>query len=222
MPVTRLMRSPASDSRSGRISGMPPPTEASKRMSTPARSRGLEHLAPVRRHQLLVGGHDGLARGERVGDQRAGGLDAAHDLDHDVDVGVVHDRGRVGGEGGGRQRQPTVASEVAHDHLGHLDAHAGALLQHVGVVVDQLHECGTDVAAPQDPDPYPLVQRWSHRVSLPHGGRRPPHRGGRHGRPGRRRSRAAPPPEPGPRGRTRLRGAASGCRWKPSSGRRRR
>ena len=54
--------------------------------------------------QLLVGGDHRLARLERVEDQLAGGLDAADDLDHDVDVGVGHDRGGVVGEDVGARR----------------------------------------------------------------------------------------------------------------------
>ena len=70
MPITRRMRSPASDSRSGRMSGMPPATDASNRRSTPAASGGLEQLLAGVREQLLVGGDDrlaGLQRGERSG-----------------------------------------------------------------------------------------------------------------------------------------------------------
>ena len=94
MPITRRMRSPASDSRSGRMSGMPP---ADRRLEQDVDARalgGLEQLAPVRGEQLLVGGDDRLAAHQRLDDQRAGRLDAADDLDDDVDVGIADHRAR--------------------------------------------------------------------------------------------------------------------------------
>ena len=94
IPMTRLMRSPASDSRSGRISGMPAATAASNSRSTPAALGGREQLGADVGEQLLVGGDDGLAVGERGEHELARGLDAADDLDDDVDVGVLDDRRR--------------------------------------------------------------------------------------------------------------------------------
>ena len=73
---------------------MPPATAASKSRSTPARSAAANSSAPYVGQQLLVGGDDRLAGLERVEDQLAGRLDAADDLDDDVDVGVVDDRAR--------------------------------------------------------------------------------------------------------------------------------
>ena len=95
MPITRRMRSPASDSRSGRMSGMPPATDASNSRSTPAPSAVSNSSRADVGEQLLVGGDDGLARLQRVEDQRACRLDAADDLDDDVDVGIADDRGGV-------------------------------------------------------------------------------------------------------------------------------
>ena len=53
---------------------------------------GLEQLGAVVGQQLLVAGDHRLARLQGGEDQLAGRLDAADDLDHDVDVGVVDDR----------------------------------------------------------------------------------------------------------------------------------
>ena len=114
MPVTRRIFSPASDSRSGRMSGMPPATDASKSRSTPGALRGLEQLGADVREQLLVGGDDRLARASAVEDERAGRLDAADHLDDDVDGRIGDDRGRVGGEHALRQRDRTVLRDVAH------------------------------------------------------------------------------------------------------------
>ena len=98
MPITRVMRSPTSDSRSGRMIGMPPATAASKSRSTPARSAACEQLGAVLGQQLLVAGDDRLARLEGGEDELAGRLDAADELDDEVDVGVVDDRRRRRGE----------------------------------------------------------------------------------------------------------------------------
>ncbi len=46
MPITRWMRSPASDSRSARMSGTPPATDASNRRSTPAAAAASHSSAP--------------------------------------------------------------------------------------------------------------------------------------------------------------------------------
>ena len=92
MPITRRMRSPASDSRSGRMSGMPPATDASNSRSTPAPLGGLEQLLADVGEQLLVGGDDrlaGLRARSRI--ELARRLDAADHLDDDVDVGVGDD-----------------------------------------------------------------------------------------------------------------------------------
>ena len=182
---------------------------------------GLEQLPPVGGDELLVGGDHRLAAHQRLDDEAAGGLDAADDLHHDVDVGVVDHRSGVVGEAPARQRQVAVLGEVVHRHPGHLERHAGARLDHVGVVVDEAHECTTHVTTAEDPDPYPLVHQFA-RVS-PHRrtGRSLPQTR-RHARRDRRTSRAGRPRGPARRARTRPPGAARGCSSTPSSGRTRR
>ena len=78
-----------------------------------ARHRGLErhHHAPLLRRredlvampgeQRLVGGDHVLAVLDRLQDQILRDLGAADQLDHDVDVGIAHDRERIGGHLGG-------------------------------------------------------------------------------------------------------------------------
>src|SRR3954466_15899609 len=120
MPITRRMRSPASDSRSGRMSGMPPPTDASKRMSTPAPSAVSNSSRPWVAMSSLLAVTTGLPPlsastmrpragsvppQERFDEEATGGLEAADDLDHDVDVGIAHDRGGIVGEASRRERQ---------------------------------------------------------------------------------------------------------------------
>ena len=59
---------------------------------------GLEELGAVLGEQLLVAGDDRLAGLEGGEDEVAGGLDAADELDDEVDVGIVDDRAGVVGE----------------------------------------------------------------------------------------------------------------------------
>ncbi len=118
MPMTWSMGSPSNDSRSGRTSGMPPPTAASNSTSTPDASAVANTSAAVVGQQLLVGGDDRLARLERVEDELAGRLDAPDHLDDHVDVGIVHDRGGVVGEAVQGQIDPSVLGRVAHRHPG--------------------------------------------------------------------------------------------------------
>lgn len=60
-----------------------------------------EERRTVLGEQRLVGRDDGRAVLEGGGDQRAGGLDAADDLDDDVDVAPFDQRRRVRGDQGG-------------------------------------------------------------------------------------------------------------------------
>ena len=67
------------------MSGMPPATAASNSRSTPGVvGRGVQLGADVG-EQFLVGGDDRLAVAQRGGDELAGRLDAADDLDDQVD-----------------------------------------------------------------------------------------------------------------------------------------
>src|SRR5579859_622028 len=60
MPMTRRMRSPASDSRSGRISGIPPATDASKSRSTPASAAASKSSDPTLASSSLLAVTTGL------------------------------------------------------------------------------------------------------------------------------------------------------------------
>ena len=68
--------------------------------------RRVEQLGPVGGEQLLVGGDDRLARLQGGEDEGAGRLDAADDLDDQVDVGVGDDAGGVVGEHAGGEGRP--------------------------------------------------------------------------------------------------------------------
>ena len=104
--------------------------------------------------QLLVRRDDRLAPAESGGDQLTGRLDAADDLHHEVDVGVLDDGDRVVGELGPPDVEVAVAGEVAHGHLGDLEVDARARLDLLGPGGDEGHERAADVAAAEDTDAY--------------------------------------------------------------------
>ena len=76
MPMIRRIRSPASDSRSGRIRGMPPATADSKSRSTPAVDAASNSSAPQLASSSLLAVTTGLPDLRAVEDQGAGRLDA--------------------------------------------------------------------------------------------------------------------------------------------------
>ena len=114
MPITRVMRSPASDSRSGRMSGMPPATDASNSRSTPAVSAASNSSSPKFASSSLFAVTTGLPDFKRGEDQPARGFDAADDLDDDVDVGIADDGVGVVGEHAGREVDVALLGDVVH------------------------------------------------------------------------------------------------------------
>ena len=75
MPISRWMRSPASDSRSGRMSGMPPPTDASNSRSRPADAAAWNSSEPTLASSSLLAVITGLPalRASRIS-ERAGSM----------------------------------------------------------------------------------------------------------------------------------------------------
>ena len=102
--------------------------------------------------QLLVAGDDGLARAQRALDQAAGRLDAADDLHHEVDRGVVDHRLGVGGEQGGVELTGPFLGDRADGHPGQLQLHAAGGGDGGPAFVQQLDEGTTDDAATQESD----------------------------------------------------------------------
>ena len=109
----------------------------------------LEQLGPVLGEQLLVAGDHRLARLQGGEDEVAGGFDAADQLDHEVDPGVVDDRSGVVGEPVRREADGTGLGEVAHGDACHLEVKTGAGGDGGLLGTDQLDEGCTHVAAPQ-------------------------------------------------------------------------
>jgi hypothetical protein len=85
--------------------------------------------------QRLVGGHHGLAGGERAGEQPLGRLDAADHLDHDVDVVAGDERGGVRGQQLGRDLRVLV--QPAHRDAAHPHRRADPRGQVAGLLVEQ-------------------------------------------------------------------------------------
>ena len=83
----------------------------------------LRKLDAMGRDQGLVGGDHVLAGTQRHGDIGIGGLDAAHDLRHRADSGIVHDRFHAGNLEG------LVLLAGTHQHGAGLETRA--LLQHL-------------------------------------------------------------------------------------------
>ena len=86
MPAIHSIRLAVRPSRSALMIGMPPGDRAFERDHHALRVRGGEDLVAVPREQRLVGGDHVLAVGDRLQDERARRLDAADQLDDDVDV----------------------------------------------------------------------------------------------------------------------------------------
>ena len=108
IPITRRIRSPASDSRNGRMTGMAPATAASYRRSTPCAAAQSASSAPDAAKTRLVGGDDRLARPQGRLDQLMRGVKPADQLDHDVHVRANRQRRAVGPE----QRRPEWSAAV--------------------------------------------------------------------------------------------------------------
>ncbi len=102
--------------------------------------------------QLLVAGDHRLARLERGEHQLACRLDAADDLDDDVDLGVDHDPGGVEREHVLGQLDRTLLGQAPHRHTGHLEEHPGAGGDGVAAAVDEIDQRRADVAAAQQTD----------------------------------------------------------------------
>ena len=114
MPMTRRMRSPASDSRSGRMSGMPPATDASNSRSTPAFSAASNSSSPKLASSSLFAVTTGLAAFSAARIRLRAGSTPPIDLDDDVDVGVGDDRLGVVREHAVGELDVALLGEVVH------------------------------------------------------------------------------------------------------------
>ena len=123
MPSMRCTPLTIIDSRSTRITGNGG-AHAGLEAQLDALPLGLgEELFAVARQQLLVGRDHRLAGAQQFEHVAAGGFDAAHDLGHHGDRGVVAQAGEIGGEQA--RGRLGVSLGIAHQRCGHLDRAAG-------------------------------------------------------------------------------------------------
>ena len=147
-----------------------------------------EEFGAVSGQDLLVGGHHRLAARQSRQQQLPGGVDAADELHHDVDLGMAHHGRGVAGEQVGRHAGAGTVRRANRDRDGHeLGAAAGGDLG--APLLQKLHERSADRAAAQDAHADP-----------PGGGRGTgrSRRGGDHPCSRYRRSRPTPGPRPAP------------------------
>ena len=138
--------------------GMPPATLASKATARPCRRRRLEDLGAVLGQQRLVGGDDVLAGRQQIEHGLPGPVDAADQLDDDVDGRVVRapsrrsvvssSRGRATGRG---------LCRVADDDAAQHQRPAGPGRQALGLFEQQLGHAAADGAAADQGDVQGLV-----------------------------------------------------------------
>ena len=81
---------------------------------------------PAAREQRLVGRDHRLAGGDGLAEKAAGRLDAAHELDDDVDVGIVDELPRVLDEHALFELHAAVAPRVEIRHADYIDGEAEA------------------------------------------------------------------------------------------------
>jgi hypothetical protein len=117
------------------------------------------------RQQLLVGGDDRLAVRQRGRDQFSGRLDAADDLDDQIDARVGHHSVRVAGQHTVGQRHASLAADVAHRHRRDLELQPGSRFDRTLLLAHQLHQRGAHVAAAEQADP-DHISIQSHGVRL--------------------------------------------------------
>ena len=83
-------------------------------------------LGELRREQLLVGGHDRLARGQRRDQDRLDG-GAARGFDDDVDLGIADELERAIGDRDAGRARPAILGHVAHRDPRDAEPHAIAI-----------------------------------------------------------------------------------------------
>ena len=101
------------------------------------RLRRAEQVSAPLREQLLVGGHDGLARREQVAQVAGRRVESAHHLGDDLDRRVVADLGEVGGEDRAVGQPAARPLRVAHERLDDAQPVTGGTLDVVGILGQQ-------------------------------------------------------------------------------------
>ena len=217
IPITREMRSPASDSRSGRMIGMPPATAASKSRSTPLRSAASNSSAPCLASSSLLPVITGLPAFSAVRMRsRAGSTPPISSTTRSISGSSTIDLASSVSRSGGRLiGRGLVRSRTAMRATSRWSPVRAAMVA-----------CWAPISstrgAPTLPHPSTPTLTWFtvHMVEARSSPTPSRFTAGRRGGAGRRRSRGGPPRGHDPRRRTRPRGAGPCCSWTPSSGRR--
>src|SRR5213594_528533 len=144
MPKTERMRLATSPPLTAWISGMPPATAA----------RLVVELGAVVGEERLVGGDHVLAGTERLQDERARGLEAADQLDDDLDGGIREHARRVGGHRELLDVEALArAGEVYVGDGGEGEPAPGTLLEHRPARLENLGDARADGAEAEQSDP---------------------------------------------------------------------
>ncbi len=119
----------------------------------PHRVGRVEQLGAPGGQQLLVGGHHRLPEPQSLEDERAGRLDATHDLDDHVDLRVVHHRRCVADQAGDVDRGVSLLGGVADRDPLDLDRQPGPIANRLGVLREEPGHPGAHDSTAEHADP---------------------------------------------------------------------
>jgi hypothetical protein len=125
---------------SGLMMGMPPPTLASKAMSTPLDGRGVHDLLTVGCDERLVGGHHALAGVESREDDIAGDTGAPDELDDDIEFRIGDELECICGERSLGQPEGLRATGIAISETHEPDVDTGAPPEVLGMASEDLRD----------------------------------------------------------------------------------
>ncbi len=152
IPAIHSMRLAVRPSRSALMIGMPPATAASKATTTPFSRAAAKISVPCTASSALLAVTTCLPAAIASSTSAAGDPGAADQLDHDVDVGPVDQRARVGADLGGAAGDPARAFEVDVDDMGDADLAAGAAPDLLLVALQDRERAAADDAGAEQPD----------------------------------------------------------------------
>ncbi len=164
MPAIQAMRLAVSPSRSALMIG----NAAADGRFEGDHDAGLlcrgEDLVAVRCEQRLVGGHHVLAARDRLQHQRPRRLDAADELEHDVDIVPAHQGGpvRIHLDGVGRLQDRARLLRCARGDLRDADRAPGPARDLLGVALQNRPRAATDRAQPEHAHAHRLHREPSH------------------------------------------------------------
>ncbi len=167
MPAIHSMRLAVRPSRSALMIGMPAADRRFEGDHHAGLLRGGEDLVAVRREQRLVGGHHVLAVRDRLQHQPPGRLDAADQLEHDVDIVPAHQCGRIRTDldAGNVRQQRACLFRGARGDVRDPDRTPGAARDLLGIAVEDRPGAAPDRAQAEQPHAHRLHRRVRHYAS---------------------------------------------------------